>query len=84
MRFLTIYKSAERNAPPSKGARVRLSNGKVTVVDGPFTEAKEVIGGFAILQVKLKAEAIEHVKDFLKVAGDGETEIRELYEDPAA
>jgi hypothetical protein len=59
-------------------------NGKVTVVDGPFTEAKEVIGGFAILQVKSKAEAIEHVKNFLKVAGDGETEIRELYEDPAA
>ena len=114
MRFLTIYKSVERNAPPSneemaamgkliedsmmagvllategclpsgRGARVRLSNGKVTVVDGPFTESKEVIGGFAILQAKSKAEAIEHVKNFLKVAGDGETEIRELYEDPAA
>jgi hypothetical protein len=70
--------------PSSRGARVRLDNGKVTVVDGPFTEAKEVVGGFAILQAKSKAEAIEHVRKFLFVAGDGVCEVRELYDAPAA
>ncbi len=72
--------SAEGCAPSSKGARVRLSGGKVGVTDGPFTEAKEVIGGFAIIEAKSKAEAIELAKRFLKVAGDGETEIRQLHE----
>ena len=66
---------------PSKlGARVRLSKGKVTATDGPFTEAKEVIGGLAILQANSKEEAIELVKEFLHVAGDGECELRQLYE----
>ena len=66
---------------PSKlGARVRLSKGKVTTTDGPFTEAKEVIGGLAILQASSKEEAIELVKEFLQVAGDGECELRQLYE----
>ena len=45
--------------PSSKGARVRLSGGKLTVTDGPFTETKELIAGFAIVQVKSKREAIE-------------------------
>jgi hypothetical protein len=70
--------------PTSRGARVRLADGKVTVVDGPFTEAKEVVGGFAILQAASKAEAIEQVRKFLFVAGDGECELRELYDAPAA
>ena len=77
-----VLLATEGCLPSAKGARVRLSNGKVTVVDGPFTESKEVIGGFAVLQARAKDEAIQHVKDFLKVAGDGETEIRELYEAP--
>lgn len=64
----------------AKGARVRLSGDKLTVIDGPFTEAKEVIGGLALLQANSKEEAIEHVKNFLKVAGDGECELRQLYE----
>lgn len=68
---------------PSKlGARVRQSDGKVTVTDGPFTEAKEVIGGFAIIKANSREEAIELTKGFLKVAGDGESEIRQLYEAP--
>jgi hypothetical protein len=113
MRFLSIYKSAETDAPPtaedmakmgkfieemakagallategclpsSKGARVRLAGRKLTVTDGPFTETNEVIGGFALLQAKSKEEAVELTKRFLKVAGDGECEIRELYEQPA-
>jgi hypothetical protein len=70
--------------PSSRGARIRLADGKVSVVDGPFTEAKEVVGGFAILQAASKAEALEHVRKFLFVAGDGECELRELYDAPAA
>ncbi len=66
--------------PSATGARVRLSNGKVTVTDGPFTEAKEVIGGFAILKANSKAEAVELVKQFLNVAGGGECELRQVYE----
>ena len=67
----------------SKGARVKQTDGKVTVTDGPFTEAKELIGGFAIVQVASKAEAIELSRRFLKIAGDGESEIREMYDVPA-
>ena len=66
--------------PSSKGARVRLSGGKLTVTDGPFTESKELIAGFALIQVTSKAEAIELTKRFLKLAGDGESEIRQIYE----
>lgn len=66
--------------PSALGARVRLSNGKISVTDGPFTETKEVIGGFAILQAKSKQEAIEQAKEFLQVAGDGECEIRQVFE----
>ena len=72
--------SAEGCLPSATGARVRLSTGKVTVTDGPFTEAKEVIGGLAILQANSKAEAVEMVKKFLHVAGDGECELRQLYD----
>ena len=76
--------STEGCLPSAKGARVRLSDGKFTVTDGPFTEAKELIGGFAIIQANSKEDAIEHTKYFLQVAGGGETEIRQLYEAPAA
>jgi hypothetical protein len=70
--------------PTSLGARVRLSEGKFTVTDGPFAETKEVIGGFAIIRANSKQEAIELTKNFLEVAGGGESEIRQLYEQPAA
>ncbi len=66
--------------PSEKGARVRLANGKINVVDGPFTEAKELVAGFALLQTDSKEEAIELTRRFLKVAGDGETEIRQIFE----
>ena len=62
---------------------MRRAGANVTVTDGPFTESKEVVGGFALLQATSKAEAIEICKDFLKVAGDGECEIREIFEAPA-
>jgi hypothetical protein len=66
--------------PSALGARVRSTNGKVSVTDGPFTESKEVVGGFAILQAKSKEEAIQLAKDFLKVVGEGECELRQIYE----
>jgi hypothetical protein len=69
--------------PSSKGARVRLSKGKLTVTDGPFTEAKELIAGFAIIRVGSKAEAIEWGRRFLEIAGDGESEIRLMWDTPA-
>jgi hypothetical protein len=69
--------------PSSKGARVRLSKGKFTLTDGPFTEAKELIAGFAIIRVSSKEEAIEWGKRFLKIAGDGESEIRLMWDTPA-
>jgi hypothetical protein len=66
--------------PSAAGARVRLANGKITVTDGPFTESKEVVGGLAVLQANSKAEAIEMARQFLGVAGDGECELRQLYD----
>jgi hypothetical protein len=65
----------------ASGARVRQANGKVTVTDGPFTESKELIAGFAILNAKSKADAIAMTKTFLGVAGDGVVEVRELYQE---
>jgi hypothetical protein len=69
--------------PSALGARVRLANGNITVTDGPFTESKELVGGFAILQAKSKEEAVELVRNFLRVVGHGECELRQLYEVPA-
>ena len=114
MRFLSIYKTMERGAPPSQeeidrmgklieegtkagwllgtegclpsalGARVRRRGSRITVTDGPFTESKEIVGGFALLEAKSKEEAVELTRRFLSVAGDGECELRQLYEAPAA
>jgi hypothetical protein len=67
--------------PSSKGARVKFSGKSRTVVDGPFTEAKELIAGFSILQVKSLEEAIEWVKRGPNCsAGDYEVEIRQVFE----
>ena len=109
MRFLSIYKSAETNTPPSPehmakmqtlvedamkagwllategclpsalGARVRRTGDTIAVANGPFTDSKELTGGFAILNAKSKEEAIELTKGFLALAGDGECEVRQLY-----
>jgi hypothetical protein len=114
MKFLSIYKHAERGTPPTEqematmgklveqgfkegwllategclpsalGARVRRDGTKVSVTDGPFTESKEVVGGFAILKANSKEEAIQLTKDFLKVAGEGECELRQIYEQGGA
>jgi hypothetical protein len=79
-----VLLATEGCLPSALGARVRRSGEKFTVTDGPFTEAKELIGGIAIIQAGSKQEAIEHTKNFLKIAGDGETEIRQIFEAPQA
>ena len=64
--------------PGSLEMRVRRSNGSYTVTDGPFAEAKEVIGGFAVMNVESREDAIAWTKRFLDIAGDGECEIHEV------
>lgn len=67
--------------PTAEGVRLRLRGGKISTVDGPFAETKEVIGGFAMLETASKDEAIELTKQFLKVHGnewDIECELRQL------
>ena len=68
--------------PTALGARVRRAGTKVTVTDGPFTESKEVVAGYALMNAKSKEDAIEMAKRFLDVAGDGECELRVIYEGP--
>ena len=67
--------------PSSKGARVRFSGAKRSVIDGPFAETKELVAGFWIWQVKSKEEAIEWVKRCPNpMPGESETEIRQVFE----
>ena len=75
-----VLLAAEGLAATSKGARVKFSGDKVTVIDGPFAEAKEVVAGFSIIQVKSLEEAIEWVKRVPNVFpnGEAEVEIRKL------
>jgi hypothetical protein len=70
--------------PTAQGARVRLFGGKVTVIDGPFAEAKEVIGGYAQFELKSKEQAIESAVRFMELhkkywpGWEGETEVRQM------
>ena len=119
MRFMSIVKGPDADAPPSQalmdaigklaqemvqkgvmldmggllptatGARIRLSGGKLTVTDGPFTEAKEVVGGYAIVKADSKAEAVEMGRRFMQlhadILGSGyqmELEIRQMFDEP--
>ena len=71
--------------PSSKGARVKFSGGKPRVVDGPFTETKELIAGFWLIQVKSKEEAVEWAKRVpfdpdVHMGGEGEIELRQVFE----
>jgi len=72
-------------APTAQSTRVRLSGGKVSVIDGPFTEAKEVIGGYAQFELKSKQEAIDGAVRFMELhrkhwpGWEGETEIRQIF-----
>jgi hypothetical protein len=72
--------------PSKDGVRIRLANGKITVTDGPFTESKEVIGGWAILKTDSKAEAVRIATEFMELhrkywpGFDGESEVRPMFE----
>ncbi len=75
--------------PSSKGARIRVTGGKTSLIDGPFAETKELVGGYAIFDLKSKEEAVEMGKRFMQVHADilgpsyeGELEIRPLMEQP--
>lgn len=73
-------------APSSDGVRVRLAHGKLSVTDGPFIEAKEVIGGFALFEAKSKEEAVALTRRFLEVHGEEwniECEVRQLMDHDA-
>jgi len=71
--------------PTAMSTRVRLSRGQVTTIDGPFTEAKEVVGGYAVFELKSKQEAIEGAQHFMELhkkhwpGWEGETEIRQMF-----
>lgn len=72
-------------APTAESVRVRLSGGKLTVIDGPFTETKEVVGGYAQFEFNSKAETVESAKVFMDLhrkhwpGWEGETEIRQMF-----
>src|SRR6185437_7501428 len=72
-------------APTAQGARVRVSSGKVTVTDGPFTEAKEIIGGYAQFELPSKEAAIQSAVEFMELhkkywpGWEGETEVRQMF-----
>jgi len=59
--------------------RVRSSKGKLSITDGPFTETKELTGGFALIEVKTREEAIEWAKRFRKIVGDGDSIVQEVF-----
>ena len=76
-----IMLAGEGLHPSSRGVRVRFSGAKRTVVDGPFTETKELVAGFWIWQVKSKEEAIEWLKRCPNpMPGDSEIELRQIFE----
>jgi hypothetical protein len=66
--------------PSAKGKRIKLVDGKVTVIDGPFTESKELVASYALFEVKTMEEAIEWTTRFLNVLGEGECELRPVEE----
>jgi hypothetical protein len=71
-------------APTARSTRVRLSGGKINAIDGPFTETKEIVGGFAIFEFKSKEEAIESARSFMELhkkfwpGWEGETQVRQI------
>jgi hypothetical protein len=67
----------------SKGAKVRLTNGKFTVTDGPFAETKELIAGYAIFEVASRERIMELTRRFLSIMGQGESEVRLMPDQPA-
>jgi hypothetical protein len=67
---------------PSKGTRIQLSGGKFTVTDGPYPETKELIDGFALIEVGSRQEALDLAKRFMSIAGEGEGEVLQVFDPP--
>jgi hypothetical protein len=78
-----VLLAGEGVGPSSQGARLTVDGGgHVSVTDGPFAEAKELIAGFAILEVSSKEEAIEYAKRFAKIVGVTQIDVRRVFEGP--
>ena len=75
-----VLLTGEGVAPSSEGARVEIADGNVRVIDGPFAEAKELISGFAILEVRSLAEAVEHARKFALLVGAERVDVRRVLE----
>jgi hypothetical protein len=75
-----VIVSTEGLMPTDTGAKVSYAGGRLTVKDGPFAEAKELVAGFAVVDVKSKAEAVELAKQFLTIAGEGTSEVVQVFE----
>ena len=75
-----VFLTGEGVAPSSAGARVEVIDGTVRVIDGPFAEAKELIAGFAILEVDSLAEAVEHARKFALLVGTERVDVRRVVE----
>ena len=75
-----VLLSGEGVASSSQGARVEVTDGTVRVIDGPFAEAKELIAGFAILEVDSLAEAVEHARKFALLVGTERVDVRRVIE----
>jgi hypothetical protein len=75
-----VLLTGEGVAPSSEGARVEIADGHVRVIDGPFAEAKELIAGFAILDVRSLEEAVEHARKFALLVGSHRVDVRRVLE----
>ena len=75
-----VLLAGEGVASSAKGARVEVEDGAVRVIDGPFAEAKELIAGFAILEVDSLAEAVEHARTWAQVVGTHRVDVRKVVE----
>ena len=78
-----VVLATEGLQPSERGARLRRSDGKVAVMDGPFTEAKELVAGFVLVEVPSKEAAVELAERFLEIAGEAAAEVREVIPHPA-
>jgi hypothetical protein len=76
--------ATEGRKADAPGMKIRMRKGQLSVTDGPFTEAKELIGGFALMNVDSREEIVTLTRRFLEIAGDGESEIIEMFEAPSA
>ena len=75
-----VLLTGEGVAPSSTGARLEVHDGRTRVIDGPFAEAKELIAGFAILEVGSLAEAVEHARKFALLVGTERVDVRSVIE----